>query len=210
MNPITAIELPKGSAGTESSAAIVVFALTALRALLAPCMILLATVEAPRWALGSCLLVAFLSDIYDGVIARRFGVATPALRRFDSITDTVFYLAVVYVAWMRYPAALRSNLVGISLLIALEMTRYLYDLIKFGREASYHMWSAKVWGLSLFVSFFVLFTFGTAALLPVAIVLGVAAEIEGLMACIILPKWTHDVPSIFHAWCLARGAHLVR
>lgn len=87
----------------QATAKMGVFALTALRAALAPCMIILAIQKAPGWAFVACLTVAFLSDIYDGVLARRFGVATPALRRFDSITDDIFYLSTTWAAWLIYP-----------------------------------------------------------------------------------------------------------
>ena len=47
---------------------------------------------------GLCLIAAFLSDVFDGILARRLGVATPTLRRLDSIADSVFYLAAVFAA----------------------------------------------------------------------------------------------------------------
>jgi phosphatidylglycerophosphate synthase len=150
------------------------------------------------------LTVAFLSDIYDGVLARRFGVATSALRRFDSITDTVFYVAVTWAAWLIYPNAISSNLVGIAVLIWLEVIRYMYDLMKFGREASYHMWSAKLSGITLFAAFLALLGFGTPVLVPVAIAVGIIADLEGLAASMILREWTHDVPCVFHAWSMAK------
>jgi phosphatidylglycerophosphate synthase len=205
MIPATTIEPGTGGRNANSAAAAVVFALTALRALLAPCVIFLATSKAPAWAFATCLIAAFLSDIYDGVIARRFGVATASLRRFDSITDTVFYVAVAYAAWLLYPDVIRSNLVGIAAIVALEAVRYIYDLTKFRRSASYHMWSAKVWGIALFAAFFALFGFGTPALVPVAIGVGIIADLEGLAASLILREWTHDVPSVFHAYSIVKG-----
>jgi phosphatidylglycerophosphate synthase len=177
-----------------------VFSLTALRAVLAPLLIFIAWRHAPGWMFAGALTAAFLSDIYDGVIARRFGVATAALRRFDSVTDTFFYFAAVYAVWLLYPEVLRSNLPGILVLGGLEITRYAYDFLKFGREASYHMWSAKLWGIGLFAAFLALLGFGSASLIPCAIALGVLADLEGLAASVILKSWQHDIPSIRHAW----------
>jgi phosphatidylglycerophosphate synthase len=189
----------------KTPATAVVFALTTLRAILVPVVIFLAERKAPGRAFASCLVIAFVSDIYDGVIARRFEVATPGLRRFDSITDTAFYVAVTYATWLCYPNVIRTNVAGILVIFALEITRYVYDLRKFKREASYHMWSAKLFGIFLFAAFFALFGFGTPKLMPLAIIIGIIAELEGLAASFVLPKWTHDVPTIRHAYAIAKS-----
>ena len=189
---------------SQSIAAMGVFALTALRALMAPCVIVLAIERAPGWAFAACLTVAFLSDIYDGVLARHCGVATAALRRFDSATDTIFYVAVTCTAWLLYPAVIWSNLVGISMIAVMGTIRTVYDLMKFRRRASYHMWSAKLWGIALFAAFLALLGFGNSALVPLAIAAAIVAQGEGLTASIILPEWTHDVPSVFYAWSIRK------
>jgi CDP-diacylglycerol--glycerol-3-phosphate 3-phosphatidyltransferase len=180
-----------------------VFSLTTLRLLLAPTLLVLAKIDAPGWAFATCLSAAFLSDIYDGVIARRFGIATHALRRFDSATDTVFYLTLTGATWLRYPEAIHANLYGILAIIALELLRAGYDLHKFGRQASYHMWSAKTFGLFLFLAFLFLFGFDVPTLLPVAVLIGVISELEGLAASIVLREWRHDLPSLWHAYQIA-------
>jgi phosphatidylglycerophosphate synthase len=184
---------------SQSIASLGVFALTALRALLAPCAIILAMQKAPGWTFATCLTVAFLSDIYDGVLARHFGVASAALRRFDSATDTVFYVAVTCAAWLLYPDAIRSNMVGISIIALMGTIRTVYDLQKFGRRASYHMRSAKAWGIALFAAFLALLGFRNPSLVPLAIAAAMFAQAEGLAASIILTEWTHDVSSVFHA-----------
>lgn len=176
------------------------FALTALRALLAPVVILLAWMAPNPVAFGVCLSVAFLSDIFDGIIARRLGVATADLRRFDSAADSVFYLAATGAAWLLYPDVIRHQWVALAALGILELVRYIVDLAKFGREASYHMWSSKAWGIFLFVGFFCLLALGQKGILVVLpIYLGLVTDAEGLLISSVLPEWQSDVPSIVHA-----------
>jgi hypothetical protein len=55
--------------------------LTALRALLAPVIVTLALLDPDPRAFGICLALGFLSDVFDGIVARKLGIATPALRR---------------------------------------------------------------------------------------------------------------------------------
>ena len=151
--------------------------------------------------------MAFFSDIFDGVIARRVGVATPALRRLDSAADTLFYAACLFAAWRLYPTAITGRMIPLSILIALEGTRYLVDLAKFRREASYHMWSSKVWGIALFVGFFSLLVLGaTGAAVSLAVYAGIIADLEGLAISVALRTWRSDVPSLFHALQLRRNA----
>lgn len=178
-------------------------ALTLLRAALAPAMVALALAWPARAAFGACLVVAFLSDVFDGIIARRLGVATATLRRLDSIADSLFYMAALFAAWHLQPQALLAHQAGLALLVVLEISRYAFDLRKFGREASYHMWSSKLWGIALFAGFFSLLALGASGwAVTAAIWLGIVADLEGLAISIVLKRWTHDVPSVVHAWRL--------
>jgi hypothetical protein len=135
-------------------------ALTTLRAALGPAVVLLALDWPSAAAFAVCLTLAFLSDYFDGVIARRLGVA-----------------------------------------------RYVYDFRKFGREASYHMWSSKLWGITLVLAFYALLVFGQAGwLVALAIYVGIAADLEGLAISSVLPRWRTDVRTIFHALSLRAEA----
>jgi phosphatidylglycerophosphate synthase len=174
--------------------------LTLLRAPLGPAMLVAAVYDPDPVFFGVCLTLAFLSDVFDGVIARRLNVATPGLRRLDSVVDTIFYVCVAFAAWRLYPAALEAHAKGIVVLIALELTRYVVDGVKFRRVASYHMWSSKLWGLLLFIAFFALLVFGRADwTLSVAVYAGIVADIEGLAISWVLSESRTDVASIVHA-----------
>lgn len=175
-------------------------ALTLLRALLAPVVVLLAiTVPSPT-AFAICLIVAFLSDVFDGIIARRLGVATPMLRRMDSIADSLFYVAAMFAAWHLHAQIILDHLPSLLALAGLEITRYVVDLVKFRQEASYHMWSSKLWGIFLFLGFFTILVFGKSnVLVDLAIWLGIVADLEGLAISAVLRRPLTDVPSIVHA-----------
>jgi phosphatidylglycerophosphate synthase len=174
--------------------------LTLLRVALAPLLVYLAHyAPRPEW-FAACLVTALLSDIFDGVIARKLGVATPALRRLDSIADSIFYVAAIYAVWVLKPEVILGHAVSLTLLLMLEVARYAFDFWKFKREASYHMWSSKLWGLALFAAFFSVLVLGYADYwVSAAIWLGFLADSEGLLISIVLPRWKNDVPSVFHA-----------
>ncbi|MEO8779007.1 MAG: CDP-alcohol phosphatidyltransferase family protein [Rhodanobacter sp.] len=181
--------------------------LTGLRAALAPVVVLLAVAWPKPAAFALCLVVAFVSDILDGVVARRLNMATPALRRLDSAADTVFYAACVFAAWHLYPDAIMQRLGPLGVLALLEVTRYAVDFAKFRREASYHMWSSKLWGIALFAGFFGLLVLGSSGTaVSLAVYVGIIADIEGLAITFVLPQWQSDVPSFVHALRARRKA----
>ena len=156
------------------------FLLTVARAVLAPILLALAWYWPARDGFAICLIVAFLSDIFDGVLARKWGVATATLRRYDSVADSLFYVAAVAAAWHLYPAAIVARWPWLAALVALELLRYAFDYLKYRREASYHMWSSKLWGISLFVAFFSLLALGADNVsIDLAILLGIVCDLEG-------------------------------
>ena len=177
--------------------------LTLLRLALAPVVLAIPTAGP---VIATVLVVGFLSDIFDGVVARRYGVATPALRRLDSVVDTVFYLAIAYAVFRLHPGPLRALAWPIGIVLAGEAFNYVAAYAVFRRAAGYHAWSAKVWGALLFVALLMLLATGSSALLPIALVAGIIAQADTLAITFTLPRWQSDVPSVFHALRIRRGA----
>jgi CDP-diacylglycerol--glycerol-3-phosphate 3-phosphatidyltransferase len=88
----------------------------------------------------------------------------------------------------------------LAILVALELIRYIFDYLKFQCEASYHMWSSKIWGIFLFTGFFSLLALGKSGLpISLAIYVGIVADLEGLAISVILKKPKTDVASFVHA-----------
>jgi phosphatidylglycerophosphate synthase len=175
-------------------------ALTVLRLMLAPVLVWMVYVDAPSLAFAVVVVAAFVSDYFDGVIARRLGIATPELRHFDSRADLVFYATAAWTVWMRRPDVARSVAIPALVVIGLDVTRHVFDFMKFGRDVAYHAWSSKAWGLCLALALVLLLGFGwTEPFVTIAVWLGIVAQIEGLLMSIVLPRWTTDVPTLFHA-----------
>jgi phosphatidylglycerophosphate synthase len=184
--------------------------LTCLRAALGPLLIALAYIWPNRAAFATCVVAAFVSDIFDGVMARKIGVATPGLRRLDSLADSIFYLCALWTVWLLHPTVISENLAMLAVLLVLECSRYAFDVWKFRREASYHMWSSKLWGIALFMAFYsVLVLDHGGVIVAAAIALGILADLEGLLISFALPSWHHDVPTIIHAMKIRAKEHAI-
>jgi len=174
--------------------------LTVLRLLLAPVLVWLVYVGASGVVFASVVLIAFVSDYFDGVIARGLGVASAELRHFDSRADLVFYATAAWAVWRLHPDVVRSVAIPALVVVGLDVVRHIFDFAKFGRDVAYHAWSSKVWGLSLALALVLLMGFGISLpFVGISIILGLIAQMEGLLISVALPVWTHDVPTLIHA-----------
>jgi phosphatidylglycerophosphate synthase len=174
--------------------------LTVLRLLLAPVLVWLVYANAPGIAFAAVIFVAFVSDYFDGVVARRVGVASAELRHFDSRADMVFYATAAWSVWRLHSDLVRSIAISGLTIIGLDVVRHLFDFAKFGSDAAYHAWSSKVWGLSLALALVLLMGFGVSRpFVGITVILGLIAQVEGLLISVVLPVWTHDVPTVAHA-----------
>ena len=174
------------------------FLLTTLRLLLGPVALLCAFAHTARWVYFPILVIATLSDIYDGVLARKFGVATTALRRYDSSTDVIFYLFILGVAWKLCRPVLSQSWWAIALVILSEIALIAICFIRFGKYPAAHSYLAKFFGLCLLACLIALLVFdaGNWAVYTLAIV-GVTTNIEIIVMHLIATRAPVDVKSIF-------------
>ncbi len=167
--------------------------------------------EACSWngfMLAGIVIAALVSDIFDGVLARRWFCDTAGVRLFDSMADTFFYVCVAVALWTGEPQVWRHNAGLLVVLLALEAARFGLDFAKFGKPASYHSYLAKSWGLVMAIGVVAVFCSGKASpVLSVALVLGIACNLEGLAMSLMLPMWRKDVKTLWAAWRL-RGQML--
>jgi phosphatidylglycerophosphate synthase len=181
------------------------WAMAAARALMGPVLIVGARSGWNGLALAGMVLSALLSDIFDGVLARRWGCDTASVRLFDTLADTVFYLCTAVALWFGRGHVLRGYgplLVGLAVF---EAARFAFDGWKYGKPASYHSYLAKTWGLVLASGIIAGFAMGrTNVLVPVALWIGVACNVEGLVMSLMLPVWHRDVKTLGAAWRLRR------
>lgn len=173
--------------------------LVGLRLAIAPLLLL----DALDGRTGSVFILGYVaavvSDIFDGIIARRLAVSTVELRQADSWADISLYLCIAVSTWLVYPTVIIAFQIPLLIAIASQLTLFAISLIKFGKFPSFHTYTAKIWGISLFVAVIRLFGFGDATALWGAIGLCLVNSTEEIVMTLILPEWMHDVLSLVHA-----------
>ena len=101
----------------------------------------------PFWVL---YLIAGLTDIFDGCLARRWGVESKFGAKLDSLADFVFVLAIGYklFPWLKLPTALWMMIGGIALV---KVSNALSSYVVKHKIAFLHTKANKLTGFLLFV-----------------------------------------------------------
>jgi len=178
------------------------------RLLLAPVILALAYFlgQKATTAIVVLMYLGLISDIFDGIIARKQNLSTSKLRRMDSQTDMLFWLSIGISTWLLNPELLTPYSTAIWMVLGMEVACYATSLLKFKKETCTHAFLSKLWGLSLLAAFTSLIGFGHAGLpVQLAIGIGVISHIDRILITLILPKWAHDIPSAYHAWLMRQG-----
>ena len=181
------------------------------RLVLGPVMIALAYSygQSVRLTLMFLLLAGILSDIFDGIVARDQGISTATLRRMDSQTDLIFWLCAGWCAWVLSPHIIISNKYAVIMLFVMEWLTYVFSFAKFGKETCTHALLSKLWGITLFAAFTAILGFDYAGVpLALAIIFGIISHLDVYLIILFLPRWTHDVPSSWHAWQIRQGRRI--
>lgn len=187
--------------------------LIAFRFLLAPVMLCLGYFYKTtyRQLIVVLLIAGLLSDIFDGIIARKQNISTTTLRRLDSQVDMIFWLSAGFTSWFIWPEVIRQNNSVIYILLGMEALCYVVSVLRFGKETCTHAYLSKFWGLTLLAAFIDLILKGNAGFLfYFCLFAGVASHLDRILITLILPNWQHDVPSTYHAWLIRKGKSFKR
>jgi CDP-diacylglycerol--glycerol-3-phosphate 3-phosphatidyltransferase len=144
------------------------------------------------------MTLGLLTDIFDGIIARKLGIATVQLRTWDSNVDQFFWIIVIASVFSLNSAFLKENYLPIIAIVILEALAYLTSYLKFKRTVATHSYLAKFWTLTL-LAFLIDLTLNSNShlLFKICAALGIVSRIEIILIILGLKKWTTDVSSIF-------------
>ncbi len=173
-------------------------AVSLLRLLLAPVLIVLATRQQPAWFIVIVLFSGF-TDVLDGFLARTLNQTTKLGSRLDSWGDFFIYSSMAIGAWILWPAMVIQEILSFTLIILSFTLPVLLGLIKFHSLTSYHTWSVKLAVLLTFFSYALLFSEIAAWPFHLATVVCIYAGIEEIAITLLMKHEHVDVRSIWQA-----------
>ena len=139
-------------------------------------------------------VLALLSDLADGLLARRLNCVSALGALLDSIADLWLVVAALVGIWMFHPAVFREDGTIVWIGVAFWCVAITVGLIRYGKLSSFHTRTTQL-GMLVFHTFvLVLLFFGYFPwLLYTACGLVILAALEQLAMIRLLPEWTPDV-----------------
>lgn len=167
------------------------------RAFIAIIIVALAFNPANNYWIISLMVLGLLTDVFDGIIARKLNVSTEKLRIYDSNVDQFFWILVISaIFYLNFPF-IKENYWGIASILILELGCYGISYLKFKKPIATHSILAKLWTITL-LAFLIDLTLNHTSIVAyhICILLGIVSRTEIILIIFKLKKWTTDVPSI--------------
>lgn len=180
-------------------------ALTIFRLLSAPVLMVFAYMGRERYFLWLAI-AALLSDVLDGALARRLGASSETGRLLDSWADLLIALVAFAGATLLWPDTMREEAGYFALVLAALVIPNAWGLLRFRRLLGYHTISAKASGVFLATGAVLLFTGITPVLFRLAAFVELAVAAEYVAISLIMPEWTGEMKSVWHAWRQRRAS----
>ena len=150
--------------------------------------------------------IGLITDVFDGIIARKLNISSDKLRILDSNVDQLFWLVVISSIFYLNSNFLIENIYWIACIALLEILCYLISYIKFKKSIATHSILAKIWTISLLLFLIDLSINHTSYIVFILCVsLGIISRIEIILIILKLKKWATDIPSILVVKKINRG-----
>ena len=179
--------------------------LSALRIALVPALLLLAW----HGAIAPFVIVFGLglaTDVLDGVLARRLGQVTDFGARLDQWGDFALWLSLPLAAWWLWPEIIAREALYVALALACMLLPTAIAYAKYRAVPGYHTWSVKLGSVAMGISVPLLLLFDFAWPFRAAALWQAVCALDELGITLLLTKVHHDVPTVFHALRIRRGA----
>ena len=144
------------------------------------------------------LVIAFLSDTVDGLLARHFHQESAAGAKMDTCADVSIYLSYIISACWLWPEIIRHEMMYIVVLAGVILLPALAGALKFRCITSYHTWLVKIASVCIAVSSLLMFIFGPVLPFRISVLICLLAGVEELSITLVLDKPASDVRSLWH------------
>jgi len=93
-------------------------------------------------------------------------------------------------------------------MFAFMIAQNVTNIVRYGRQPSYHMYSGKLWSIALTITLAGLFlNHPSEWALGIMIALSIYNSLEDIIASLVLPSPMTDIPTVFHAIRIGRRMH---
>lgn len=177
--------------------------LSAFRVVCAPVLLALAW----NGAMGMFLALfglGLLSDVLDGMLARRLGQESDFGAKLDQWGDFALWAVLPLAAWWLWPDIVRREAVYVILALVCMLLPTTVAYLKYGAVPGYHTWSVKLGAVLMGIAVPLLLLFDLPWPFRLAALFQLVCAADELGITLLLADCRHDVPSVLHAARLRR------
>ena len=151
--------------------------------------ILFAILNGHRMAFAWLILVSLVTDILDGMLARRWHQETRLGTWLDSVADLLtYFLALLGMIVLEGPF-IRAHGIEIGLLVGFYLASEIVSIARFHRPIAMHLYSSKLTGVAQGVFFAVYFLYAyVPAVFYAMIALGILNNVEEIIVLCLLDE----------------------
>ena len=180
--------------------------LSGLRLTLVPVLLALAWTNLPK-IFFPFLVLAMLTDMADGYLARKLHQTSEFGAKLDSWADLLTCLSLPFCAWWLRPDVIREERFFLAAAVFFYLSAIGFGFLKFRRLTAYHTWSGKLAAILLGGVAVALFGGAPGWLLRIAAPVIVLSALEEIAITATLSARRTDVPSLWHAIQIRRQPH---
>ena len=168
-------------------------------------------IDSSRLYIVLLIIAGMLTDIFDGIIARKLNISSIRLRRLDSTIDQIFWIFTSISAYIICPDFFKANYIRLLILLAFEGLTYIVSFVKFKKEVATHAFLSKIWAITIMATLIQIFiSCKSFMLFNICIYFGIVTRIEIISILLIIKEWSNDIPSLYHAIILRQGKTIKR
>ena len=148
--------------------------------------------------------LGLLSDVLDGMLARRLGQESEFGARLDQWADFALWVSFPLGAWWLWPEIVRREALYVILAVVCLLLPTAIAYARYREVPGYHTWAAKLDSVLMGIGVPVLLLFDIAGPFRFAALFLLVCAVDEIAITVLLRECRHDVPSAFHAARLRR------
>jgi phosphatidylglycerophosphate synthase len=145
-------------------------------------------------------IIGFLTDVFDGRLARKLGTTNPFSAALDSQCDLLFQGSAVVCVCVFRPDVVAFYQWLFYAAVTAQFVQWCIGFLKFRRLTGYHTRWTKVWAVVLFLAIVEVTISPTSIILLPALLLAIISNLEETAITLLLPEYRTDVRSLSVAY----------
>ena len=126
-------------------------------------------------------ILAGLTDVLDGYIARKYGYESNLGAKLDSVSDFVFFCILVFIFYKLYYPILEMNYQFVVIIIVIRLLNMLLTKIKYNKIIFIHTIANKATGIMIYLLPMILLFTDNITLIRILLMFAVLAAFEELL-----------------------------